>query len=98
MPTMAASFSDQNTARNYVRDERRREIVGEGVNFFDEMRWNTLKDTKFAQKFSQNAWGGTESTGGTTYEWIGNQWYTWPVPKAEIELNKNLTPTPGWSY
>ncbi|SEA40755.1 Starch-binding associating with outer membrane [Arachidicoccus rhizosphaerae] len=96
--TIASSFADQNTARNYVRDERRRELVGEGVNFFDEMRWETLKDTKFSEKFSQNTWGGTESTGGTTYEWIGDQWYTWPVPKAEIELNKNLTPTPGWIY
>ncbi|ANH80965.1 hypothetical protein A8C56_08205 [Niabella ginsenosidivorans] len=98
MPTMAASFADQNTARNYVRDERRRELMGEGVNFFDEMRWKTLKQTKFDQKVAQHAWGGTESTGGTTYEWIGDQWYTWPVPKAEIELNHNLKPTPGWVY
>ncbi|MBV4360553.1 RagB/SusD family nutrient uptake outer membrane protein [Pinibacter aurantiacus] len=98
MPTMASSFADQTTARNYVRDERRRELVGEGVNFFDEMRWKTLKQTKFDQKVAQHAWGGTESTGGTTYEWIGDYWYTWPVPKAEIELNKNLTPTPGWVY
>lgn len=36
IPTMASSFSDQTTARNYVRDERRREFVNEGVNFFDE--------------------------------------------------------------
>ncbi|MCD2421890.1 RagB/SusD family nutrient uptake outer membrane protein [Niabella pedocola] len=98
VPTMAASFADQSTARNYVRDERRRELMGEGVNFFDEMRWKTLRQTKFDQKVAQHAWGGTESTGGTTYEWIGDQWYTWPVPKAEIELNKNLKPTPGWVY
>lgn len=37
IPTMASSFSDQTTARNYVRDERRREFVNEGVNFFDEI-------------------------------------------------------------
>nr|WP_211218088.1 RagB/SusD family nutrient uptake outer membrane protein [Niabella aurantiaca] len=98
MPTMASSFSDKTTARNYVRDERRRELIGEGVNFFDEMRWKTLKETKFSEKVAQHAWGGTESTGGTTYEWIGDYWYTWPVPKAEIELNKNLKPTPGWIY
>ncbi|QPH39088.1 RagB/SusD family nutrient uptake outer membrane protein [Pedobacter endophyticus] len=99
--TMPSSFSSQTTARNYVRDERRREFVGEGVNFFDEMRWKTLKETKFSEKFAQPVWGGTggtESTGGTTYEWIGDFWYTWPVPKAEIELNKNLKPTPGWVY
>ncbi|TXH22574.1 MAG: RagB/SusD family nutrient uptake outer membrane protein [Chitinophagaceae bacterium] len=98
IPTMNASFASQTTARNYVRDERRRELEGEGVNFFDEMRWKTLKETKFDQKVAQHAWGGTESTGGTTYEWVGDYWYTWPVPKAEIELNKNLKPTPGWVY
>jgi hypothetical protein len=98
IPTMASSFADQTTARNYVRDERRRELVGEGVNFFDEMRWRTLRETKFSEKVAQYVWGGTESTGGTTYDWIGDQWYTWPVPKSETELNTNLTPTPGWTY
>lgn len=98
IPTMASSFSDQTTARNYVRDERRREFVNEGVNFFDEMRWRTLKETKFDEKVAQHAWGGSESTGGTVYDWIGDQWYTWPVPKSEIELNPNLTRTPGWEY
>ena len=98
IPTMASSFSDQTTARNYVRDERRREFVNEGVNFFDEMRWRTLKETKFDEKVAQHAWGGSESTGGTVYDWIGDQWYTWPVPKSEIEPNPNLTRTPGWEY
>ncbi len=98
IPTMALSFSDQTLARNYVRDERRREFVNEGVNFFDEMRWKTLRETKFNEKVAQHAWGGTESTGGTTYEWVGDYWYTWPVPKAETELNRNLKPTPGWVY
>ncbi len=98
IPTMATYFSDQTKARNYVRDERRRELVGEGINFFDEMRWKTIKETKFSEKVAQHAWGGTESTGGTTYEWIGDQWYTWPVPKGETELNPNLKRTPGWEY
>ena len=96
--TPASKFNDQTSARNYVRDERRREFVNEGINFFDEMRWRTLKETKFDQVCAQHAWGGTENTGGTTYQWIGDQWYTWPVPKSEIELNPDMTPTPGWEY
>ena len=98
IPTPTSKFTDKETARNYVRDERRREFVNEGINFFDEMRWRTLKETKFSQVCAQNAWGGTENTGGTTYKWIGDQWYTWPVPKSEIELNPDMTPTPGWEY
>lgn len=95
MPTMASSFADQETARKYVRDERRRELIGEGVNFFDEMRWRTLKETKFDNNNSQMVWGGNA---GGSYQWIGDQWYTWPVPKAEIEMNENLIKTPGWEY
>jgi hypothetical protein len=96
IPTPDDQFTDQSTARRYVRDERRRELIGEGVNFFDEMRWKTLKETKFSQAHPQTVWGGV--CGGTTYEWIGDYWYTWPVPKAEAELNLNLTRTPGWTY
>ncbi len=98
VPTMTSTFANQATARNYVRDERRRELMGEGVNFFDEMRWRTLKETKFDQKNAQHCWGGTENTGGTTYQWVGDYWYTWPVPKGEIEMNPNLKKTPGWNY
>lgn len=98
IPTPAGKFSDPETARNYVRDERRREFVNEGINFFDEMRWFTIKETKFSQVCAQHAWGGTESTGSTTYRWIGDQWYTWPVPKSEIELNPEMKQTPGWEY
>lgn len=96
IPTMDASFSDKNTARNYVRDERRRELMGEGVNFLDEIRWRTLKETKFDRKYPQLVWGG--NAGGTIYQWIGDHWYTWPVPTGEIDRNKNLTKTPGWVY
>lgn len=96
VPTMSSSFSDQNAARNYVRDERRRELMGEGVNFLDEIRWKTLKETKFDTHFPQLVWGG--NAGGTEYQWIGDHWYTWPVPRAETEFNKNLKKTPGWVY
>lgn len=95
--TPDAPFASQTLARNYVRNERRREFVGEGINFFDEMRWRTLKETKFDRKQVEQVYGGKVSTGGT-YEWIGDQWYTWPVPKTEIEMNPNMTKTPGWTY
>jgi len=96
--TPDAKFTDQNTARNYVRDERRRELMGEGVNFFDEMRWRTVKESKFDQKYGHNIFG--DKTASTSnYEWITDgRWLTWPVPKYEVELNPNLQRTPGWIY
>lgn len=95
--TPDVSFASQSKARDYVRDERRREFVGEGINFFDEMRWRTLKETKFDRKQVEQVYGGSVSTGGT-YGWVGDYWYTWPVPKTEIENNPNLKKTPGWIY
>lgn len=95
--TPDAPFASQVSARNYVRDERRREFVGEGINFFDEMRWRTLKETKFDRKQVEQVYGGRVTTGGS-YDWIGDHWYTWPVPKTEIEMNPNMTKTPGWTY
>lgn len=97
MPTMDKFFVDQATARNYVRDERRREFVGEGVNFFDEMRWKTLKETKFeyASKSALQVTGA--SAPGPIYIWR-DSWYTWPTPKVEVEMNSNLKRTPGWTY
>lgn len=98
IPTMDKYFADQTTARNYVRDERRREFIGEGVNFFDEMRWKTLRETKFqyGPKTSMQVWGGI-ATGAPAYSWT-EAWYTWPVPRAEVEINPNLQKTPGWTY
>ncbi|MDR1884512.1 MAG: RagB/SusD family nutrient uptake outer membrane protein [Prevotella sp.] len=98
IPTMASSFADQNTARNYVRDERRREFVNEGLNFFDEMRWRTLKETKYDKApYSKKVWG-AQAESGSEHVWPGDHYYVWPVPKSETELNPNLTRTPGWAY
>jgi hypothetical protein len=99
MPTLDSNFADQTKARDYVRDERRREFVNEGVNFFDEMHWRTLKATKFKggdNGQSETVWGATGNAG--SYKWAGDHLYVWPVPQTEIEKNPNLTKTPGWQY
>ncbi|SFS59592.1 RagB/SusD family nutrient uptake outer membrane protein [Sphingobacterium wenxiniae] len=98
MPTMAANFGDKVTARDYVRDERRRELVNEGINFFDEMRWRTLKETKFdkSEDGTQRAWGAASAA--VKISWPGDFYYVWGVPKGEVDKNTNLTRTPGWIY
>lgn len=104
MPTLATNFSDKDTARKYVRDERRREFVGEGINFFDEMRWRTLRETRYdttnplyeAGYNALKVWGSNLS--GFKAEWPGDFYYVWAVPKAEQDKNPNLTKTPGWIY
>jgi hypothetical protein len=98
MPTMAANFASKDIARDYVRDERRRELVNEGINFFDEMRWRTLKETKFDQSEdgTQRAWGAPSAS--VKISWPGDFYYVWAVPKAETDKNPELQKTPGWIY
>jgi SusD family. len=98
MPTMASDFANATSARNYVRDERRREFVNEGINFFDEMRWRTLKAVKYdkIQNAGLKAWGAAANT--NKISWPGDFYYVWAVPKAEVDKNANLTKTPGWIY
>jgi hypothetical protein len=99
IPTIASNFASQATARDYVRDERRREFLNEGVDFFDEMRWRTLKQAKFKNNAgkTETVWGSVAA--GGTYTWPAtNNLYVWPVPREEIERNPNLTKTPGWTY
>lgn len=89
----------QADGRAKVRNERRREFVNEGVNFFDEMRWRTLKESKFqggANGKALTIWGST--TGAGSYGWAGDFMYVWPVPRDETEKNENITRTPGWAY
>ena len=91
----ATYVTDQDNLRERVRNERRCEFVNEGISFFDERRWGTWHKTVFASgEGTKQVWG----TNLWANKWLGDHLYTWPVPAAEIERNRNLTPTPGWSY
>ena len=83
----------ENELRNEIREERRRELLGEGVIYFDELRWKTLKETSFkAGSGIKEVWG----TINSPYAWGGDQLYIWPIPQVERERNTNLTQNPGW--
>lgn len=79
--------------RERIRNERRWEFMGEGVDFFDEMRWGTWKQSKFKEGAGmKQIWGQTYYS----YEWSGDQVYTWPAPLSERQINTNLTLAEGW--
>lgn len=83
----------QSDMREKIHDERRREFVNEGVNYFDELRWGTLKEKVFAHNGGlQQCWG--ENV--IDYIWQGEQMYTWAIPQTEIERNDSLEQNQGW--
>lgn len=83
----------QDDLRRRIRNERRWEFNGEGINFFDEMRWGTWKESKFfAGSGLKQMWGEPQYV----YAWSGDQVYTWPAPWSERQLNEDLTLADGW--
>ena len=85
--------NNQSDMRQRIRNERRWEFNGEAINYFDELRWQTLKETKFA------AGSGTKEVWGRTihaYSWRGDYFYKWAIPQAECERNSNLIQNDGW--
>lgn len=89
-----APVSGQSDLRERIRDERRWEFAGEGVNYFDEIRWRTWKKTKFEDNN-----GLTQIWGEQVYEkvWPGDHYYLWPVPLKERQMNSKLEQNPGWT-
>ena len=83
----------QDNMRERIRNERRWEFAGEGVNFFDEMRWKTLHESKyFSGAGLKQIWGTIQYT----YTWGGDNLYKWAIPKSEIQMNENLKQNDGW--
>lgn len=76
-----------------IQRERSIEFAGEGVNYFDQLRWGIWKDKVFyAGSGRKQVWGGVVSE----YAWKGDYAYAWPVPASEIEINPNLNQNTGW--
>ena len=89
----ATTVGGKDDLRNRIRNERRWEFNGEGVNFFDEMRWQTWKESKFFEGSAlKQIWGTVQYK----YVWSGDQVYTWPAPWSERQLNENLKLADGW--
>lgn len=85
--------SGQENMRERIRNERRWEFAGEGVNFFDEMRWQTLHETKFFPGAGlKQIWGDVQYS----YSWAGDYLYNWAIPRTEVQMNSNLEQNPGW--
>ena len=73
--------------------ERRWELAGEEVIYYDELRQGTWKDFRFAKGN-----GNVEPWGTTVYDtlWGGNEYMLWAIPSKEVEMNSNLVQNEGW--
>lgn len=84
--------SGQDNLRERIRNERRWEFNGEAINYYDEIRWGTWKDSKFFPgSGDKQIWGEVDSE----YVWY-DYLNCWPIPKTEREKNPALKQNPGW--
>ncbi|MBX2922187.1 MAG: RagB/SusD family nutrient uptake outer membrane protein [Chitinophagaceae bacterium] len=92
LPTFVSSPDD---LRSRIRNEFRVEFPNEGICYFNELRWHTLKEIKFgSQNGIKQIWGSIL----TPYIWMGDMLYSWPIPLSVVQSNQNMEKTPGWIY
>lgn len=96
MPAVTAS--DLSSMREAVRYERRIELAAEALNYFDEIRWGTYKETKFQGKdiHGGQSWWGDDTV---EYSWYYQDWFwPWTAPSGEYQRNQSIVQRPDWIY
>jgi hypothetical protein len=89
MPDFTAGLS-QEQMRKEIRHERRDELAGEGLYYYDVLRWRTAEQVLNAAV--ANATGQRVDT----RRFIASRDYLWPIPSQAIQENPALTQNPGW--
>lgn len=106
-------FDPQNSSVYYsdvmqgIKDERRREFLGEGMRLFDLKRWNDGVTRGTPQQMEIPGTGGADdsyvdvaqSPGANTTDLIreaGNDRFVWPIPRQEVDANPQIVQNPGY--
>lgn len=82
----SAGGKDEVAAR--IRDERARELAGEGQRYWDLRRWGLLQESV---KDATDIFGDLMYT--RSYQ---SRHELWPIPLVELDRNPNLTQNTGW--
>lgn len=90
----AVDYTDANTLLSEVRKERAREFIGEGFRFKDLKRWGMGVKRGTPQQRDLCSTPGASTTdlniSANDYRML------WPIPKDEIEVNKQVKQNPGY--
>lgn len=92
----APAGMDKASFQQFIEDERARELCFESLRRLDLIRWNKfitrMKDV--SADFTAN--GGSNAYGSLAGRNVDQRHLLYPIPAAEILLNKKLTQNPGW--
>ncbi|GHT31894.1 membrane protein [Bacteroidia bacterium] len=80
--------------RKVLQKERRVELAGEGLRYFDILRWkiaeNVLNGTVNGMDYTDTT-GAKKTIIIETRKFDKNRNYLWPIPESELRLNPELT-------
>lgn len=89
MPNFMPALT-QEQMRKEIRHERRIELAGEGLYYYDVLRWKTAEQVLNADV--------TNATGQRvdSRRFVAPRDYLWPIPSQAIQENAALMQNPGW--
>ncbi|MCH7409782.1 RagB/SusD family nutrient uptake outer membrane protein [Belliella sp. DSM 111904] len=86
--------------REIIRNERRAELAMEGLRIFDIRRWRIAEEVLNGWVEGARFGPPSENNGYLRVNqrsFDPNRHYLWPIPRAERNLNSNLSQNPGWN-
>lgn len=88
------AFPSTNSLLAEIKNEREREMVGEGTRLFDLKRWHEGIKRGTPQQRDLCLLPGTTTTDLTLP--ANSNKMTWPIPKHETDVNKKVVQNPGY--
>ena len=89
------SFATKDALMMELRNERQREMVGEGQRIFDLKRWHMGMQRGVPQQEDLCMLPGTATTALTKS--ANDPKWVWPIPKHETDANPKVKQNPGYT-
>jgi hypothetical protein len=89
-------YATKDKLREAIRNERRVELAGEGLRYFDILRWKIAEKVLNKEVVSVEIPGVLPLRIIHTRKFDASRQYQWPIPQAPIDNAKNLKQNPAW--
>jgi hypothetical protein len=89
-------YNTQDKLREAIRNERRVEFAGEGLRYFDILRWKTAEKVLNKVVYSFEIPGVLPIKNIETRVFDPSKDYLWPIPQFAIDNAKQLKQNPAW--
>lgn len=89
-------YNTKENLREAIRNERRVELAGEGLRYFDILRWKTAEDVMNKEVVSFEIPGLLPLRIIHNREFDPQKHYVWPIPLSAIDNAKNLEQHAEW--